>query len=110
MMMQLYLDVKRSHGLMEKSSVAKPTEALRNRRLNGRVHLRTIKEEVFVMSDRNEKRGQIEETAPAGSKEARAAGPRAHIEDRVRRVLCRVCQIPVVGEAPFCKDHELPVP
>jgi hypothetical protein len=24
--------------------------------------------------------------------------------------LCRVCQAPVVGEAPFCKDHEPPVP
>jgi hypothetical protein len=24
--------------------------------------------------------------------------------------LCRVCNAPVIGEAPFCKDHEPPVP
>lgn len=34
----------------------------------------------------------------------------AEIEDPVRRGLCRVCGLPVVGEAPFCKDHEPPVP
>jgi hypothetical protein len=32
------------------------------------------------------------------------------IQDPVRRSLCRVCKAPVIGEAPFCKDHEPPVP
>lgn len=32
------------------------------------------------------------------------------IKDPVRRGLCKVCGLPVIGEAPFCKDHELPVP
>jgi len=34
----------------------------------------------------------------------------AGIEDPVRRGLCRVCQAPIIGEAPFCQDHEPPVP
>ena len=32
------------------------------------------------------------------------------INDPIRRSLCRICGIPVVGEAPFCKNHEPPVP
>jgi hypothetical protein len=32
------------------------------------------------------------------------------IEDPVRRGLCKVCQTPVLGAAPFCKEHEPPVP
>jgi hypothetical protein len=32
------------------------------------------------------------------------------ITDPIRRGLCRICGIPVVGEAPFCKDHEAPIP
>jgi len=32
------------------------------------------------------------------------------IDDPVRRGLCKVCGLPVVGEAPFCQDHEYPVP
>jgi hypothetical protein len=36
--------------------------------------------------------------------------PCAGITDPVRRGLCRVCQAPVVGQAPFCKDHEPPTP
>jgi hypothetical protein len=62
------------------------------------------------MSERDEKKSQVEETAPPGSTEAQAGDPCAHITDPVRRGLCRVCQVPVVGEAPFCKDHEPPVP
>ncbi|MBI5250727.1 MAG: hypothetical protein HY912_14650 [Desulfomonile tiedjei] len=34
----------------------------------------------------------------------------ASIHDPVRRALCRVCKAPVIGEAPFCKEHEPPVP
>ncbi|MGD9819761.1 MAG: hypothetical protein AB7V04_13860 [Desulfomonilaceae bacterium] len=36
--------------------------------------------------------------------------PCSNMTDPVRKGLCRVCQLPVVGEAPFCKDHEPPVP
>lgn len=32
------------------------------------------------------------------------------IQDPVRRTLCKACGLPVVGEAPFCKDHEPPAP
>ncbi len=32
------------------------------------------------------------------------------IGDPVRRTLCKACGLPVLGEAPFCKDHEPPVP
>jgi hypothetical protein len=34
----------------------------------------------------------------------------ADIHDPVRRSLCKVCNMPVMGEAPFCKEHEPPVP
>jgi hypothetical protein len=34
----------------------------------------------------------------------------ADIRDPVRRALCKVCNAPVMGNAPFCKDHEPPVP
>lgn len=60
------------------------------------------------MSETEDKKGRVEEAAPAGSMEA--ADLCADIKDPVRRGLCRVCQAPVVGEAPFCKDHEPPVP
>lgn len=33
-----------------------------------------------------------------------------NIDDPIRRGLCKVCGLPVLGEAPFCKDHEPPVP
>ncbi|MBI5570402.1 MAG: hypothetical protein HY914_10695 [Desulfomonile tiedjei] len=39
-----------------------------------------------------------------------AADVCADIHDPVRRGLCKICNMPVVGEAPFCKDHEPPVP
>ncbi len=32
------------------------------------------------------------------------------ISDPVRRSLCKVCNMPVFGEAPFCQEHEPPVP
>lgn len=34
----------------------------------------------------------------------------ADIQDPIRRSLCKVCNMPVMGEAPFCKEHEPPVP
>jgi hypothetical protein len=32
------------------------------------------------------------------------------ISDPVRRSLCKVCNMPVLGDAPFCQKHEPPVP
>lgn len=32
------------------------------------------------------------------------------IKDPLRRALCKVCGMPVLGEAPFCAEHEPPVP
>ena len=32
------------------------------------------------------------------------------ISDPVRRSLCKVCNMPVFGGAPFCQEHEPPVP
>jgi hypothetical protein len=34
----------------------------------------------------------------------------ASIQDPVRRTLCEVCNKPVIGLAPFCQEHEPPVP
>ena len=31
-----------------------------------------------------------------------------NINDPIRTGLCKVCNMPVVGEAPFCKDHSRP--
>jgi hypothetical protein len=48
------------------------------------------------------------------SKSTQSYDPNVHdcdnISDPVRRTLCKACGMPVVGEAPFCKDHEPPVP
>ena len=33
-----------------------------------------------------------------------------NIDDPFRRGLCKLCGLPVVGEAPFCKNHEYPAP
>jgi DNA-binding protein HU-beta len=30
------------------------------------------------------------------------------VEGSVRRLLCRVCGLPVLGELPFCKEHAIP--
>jgi hypothetical protein len=62
------------------------------------------------MSEREEKTEQSQPTESSETKEAQAADSCAHIEDPVRRGFCRVYQAPVIGEAPFCKDHEPPVP
>jgi hypothetical protein len=32
------------------------------------------------------------------------------ISDPIRRSLCKVCNMPVIGDAPFCQEHEPPVP
>jgi hypothetical protein len=67
-------------------------------------------EEVFAMSERDEEKNRVKDTAAWGSTHEQAGDPCAHIKDPVRRGLCRVCQLPVVGEAPFCKDYEAPAP
>jgi hypothetical protein len=56
------------------------------------------------MSDIEEKETQ-QESVLEPTKDACAT-----IEDPVRRGLCRVCKAPVIGAAPFCQDHEPPVP
>jgi hypothetical protein len=62
------------------------------------------------MTDEKEKAG-VQETGSGTDTEARGSGDQCGaIKDPVRRTLCRACGMPVVGEAPFCKDHELPVP
>jgi len=62
------------------------------------------------MSERDERESQVQKSTAVGSPETETGDPCAHIKDPVRRGLCRVCQKPVIGEAPFCKDHEPPVP
>lgn len=62
------------------------------------------------MSLKDEEKAKTEETGPMGSAETEKVDPCADITDPIRRGLCRVCQMPVAGEAPFCKDHEPPVP
>jgi len=41
---------------------------------------------------------------------AHGSGECDTIGDPIRRALCKACGLPVVGEAPFCRDHESPVP
>ena len=58
-----------------------------------------------------EKRERTEEGKLAGKEVAEGTADEcAGIQDPVRRGLCKICNMPVVGEAPFCKDHEPPVP
>jgi hypothetical protein len=42
--------------------------------------------------------------------EAAAGDVCSGIDDPLRRGLCKACGLPVLGLAPFCKDHEAPVP
>jgi hypothetical protein len=62
------------------------------------------------MSDREERNQEKEPESPSRTAGEPTADPCADIKDPVRKGLCRVCQVPVIGEAPFCKDHEPPVP
>jgi hypothetical protein len=62
------------------------------------------------MTDEKEKAGtQGTEAGTAAGAEG-SADECSAIKDPVRRTLCKACGLPVVGEAPFCKDHEPPVP
>jgi hypothetical protein len=60
------------------------------------------------MSDKEQRKDQAPETQDLAR--SQETDPCANITDPVRKGLCRVCQLPVVGEASFCKDHEPPVP
>jgi hypothetical protein len=62
------------------------------------------------MSDKEERNQEREPGSQSGAAGERTADPCGDIKDPVRKTLCRVCQAPVIGEAPFCKDHEPPVP
>jgi hypothetical protein len=60
-----------------------------------------------------EKREPEDKETRVGTKQTEAnetTDPCAGIRDPVRRGLCKVCGLPVIGEAPFCKEHEMPVP
>ena len=61
------------------------------------------------MDEREEKSRENELSAEEKSA-SEASDECASIRDPVRRTLCRVCNAPVVGAAPFCQDHEPPVP
>jgi hypothetical protein len=62
------------------------------------------------MTENEEKNGQAKPAASSEMAEAQASDPCADIKDPIRRGLCRVCQVPVIGDVSFCKDHEPPVP
>jgi hypothetical protein len=62
------------------------------------------------MSEPEHPKGKDEKVVGDKTTEGCQADPCAHIEDPVQRALCKVCGLPVIGEAPFCKDHEPPVP
>lgn len=62
------------------------------------------------MSDKEERNQEREPGLQSGSAGETTADPCVDIKDPVRRTFCRVCQAPVIGEAPFCKHHEPPVP
>jgi DNA-binding protein HU-beta len=32
----------------------------------------------------------------------------ASVEGSIRKLMCRVCGLPVLGELPFCKEHAIP--
>lgn len=62
------------------------------------------------MNEAEERNADREEPMGAGKAGESTAEACDTIADPVRRTLCKVCGLPVMGEAPFCKDHEPPVP
>lgn len=62
------------------------------------------------MSDKEERNQEREPGSQSGAAGETTSDPCVDIKDPVRRTLCSVCQAPVIGVAPFCKDHEPPVP
>lgn len=64
--------------------------------------------EVSAMTEPEERSVEKEEFKPRSDEPMGEACD--DITDPIRRTLCKVCHTPVIGEAPFCKDHEPPVP
>jgi hypothetical protein len=62
------------------------------------------------MTERREPEEHESKTSGEYLEEEGQTGRCEGIDDPVRRGLCKVCGLPVIGEAPFCKDHEYPVP
>jgi len=62
------------------------------------------------MTNEKEKAGMQGTGTGTAAEAQESADECAAIKDPVRRTLCQVCGLPVLGEAPFCKDHEPPVP
>lgn len=79
-----------------------------NRR--GSLNLSEESKEDLIMSETRKTNLEKELEAQSNLSGDESGDPCVDIKDPVRRSLCRVCQVPVVGEAPFCKDHEPPVP
>ena len=92
-MMQLYLVVKRSKIVMNKSSVTKLMEAFGARTVSKRRQPQKPdaqsglkkQEEVFPMSENEERRGQAELAPQSRASEIQAADPCADIKEPVRR-------------------------
>ncbi len=57
------------------------------------------------MDEREDKRGEDEFAAKESSEKEDEC---ASISDPIRRNLCRVCQKPVIGEAPFLQRPRIP--
>ena len=55
--------------------------------------------------ERQEEKKRVAE--PEGTRAGEACDD---ITDPIRRGLCKVCGMPVLGAAPFCQEHEPPVP
>ncbi|AFM26849.1 hypothetical protein [Desulfomonile tiedjei] len=62
------------------------------------------------MSDTETRERDVESTVTGASDIKVPEDECASIKDPVRRSLCRVCNAPVLGKAPFCSTHEPPVP
>jgi hypothetical protein len=62
------------------------------------------------MSDRKERNQEKEPESPSRTAGVPTTDPCLDIKDSVRKGLCRVCQTPLIGEAPFCNEYEPPVP
>ena len=62
------------------------------------------------MDEREDKPREEKFSAEKAKLHAEDADECASIQDPVRRSLCQVCQKPVIGMAPFCQEHEPPVP
>ncbi len=62
------------------------------------------------MDEREDKRPEGKFAAEEEKTRAEEADECASIQDPVRRGLCQVCHKPVIGLAPFCQEHEPPVP